>query len=135
MRGGTIIVDGNAGNEIGLLMQEGVIAIGGQAGDMIGFNMTGGTVLVLGNAGIRPGAGMHGGTIALFGPNAAARVAELSVRPQRRSRKSWLPFCKNCKAKRRDHSKQRSRPKWTVYIGDQIADGTGEILTVAPLGL
>ena len=67
MRGGTIIVDGNAGNEIGLSMQKGIIAIGGQAGDMIGFNMAGGTILVLGNAGIRPGAGMRGGPIALLG--------------------------------------------------------------------
>lgn len=69
MTAGTILVDGNAGNEIGLTMRRGLIAIGGNAGDVIGFNMIAGTILVFGDSGIRHGAGMRRGTIGLFGPN------------------------------------------------------------------
>jgi formylmethanofuran dehydrogenase subunit C len=68
MTGGTIIIDGDAGNEIGHTMRRGMIAIGGTAGDMLAFNIIAGTVLVFGPCGIRPGAGMRRGTLALFGP-------------------------------------------------------------------
>jgi formylmethanofuran dehydrogenase subunit C len=126
MRGGTIVVDGNAGNEIGLLMKEGVIAIGGQAGDLIGFNMTGGAVVVLGNAGIRPGAGMHGGTIALFGPappsvlssfrfDRIAKPEALADILQKLPNDVEQPFEAVLSA------------EIAVYIGDRVADGTGEI--------
>jgi formylmethanofuran dehydrogenase subunit C len=69
MTGGTILIDGDAGNEIGHTMRRGTIAIGGAAGDMLAFNMIAGTVLVFGECGIRPGAGMRRGTLGLFGPN------------------------------------------------------------------
>ena len=67
MTGGTLLVEGNAGNEIGLCMRRGLIAVGGSAGDMVGFNMIAGTVAVFGECGIRPGAGMRRGTLALLG--------------------------------------------------------------------
>ncbi len=126
MRGGTIIVDGNAGNEIGLLMKAGVIAIGGQAGDMIGFNMTGGTVLVLGNAGIRAGAGMRGGTIALFGPIPPPVLP--SFRFDRMSKPDKLgPVVHHLYGKAAQPFEAARSAETDVYIGDQIADGVGEI--------
>ena len=67
MTGGEILVDGNAGNEIGHTMRRGLIAIGGKSGDATGFSMIAGTVLLLGETGIRLGAGMRRGTIALLG--------------------------------------------------------------------
>jgi formylmethanofuran dehydrogenase subunit C len=131
MRGGTIIVDGNAGNEIGHSMRNGVIAIGGQAGNMIGFNMTGGTVLVLGDAGIRAGAGMHGGTIALFGPtrpsllpsfrfDRTGKPDELVTNLREFLGKAAQPFAKVLS------------DELEVYVGDQIAEGTGEIYMRPP---
>ena len=51
MTGGEILIDGNAGNEIGHTMRRGLIAIKGDAGDGVGFNMIAGTILVL----VRPG--------------------------------------------------------------------------------
>ena len=62
-----MLVDGNAGNAIGLTMRRGLIAIGGSAGDLTGFNMIAGTILVCGDCGIRPGAGMRRGMLGLFG--------------------------------------------------------------------
>src|SRR5690606_3639003 len=67
MTGGIILVEGNAGNEIGHTMRRGTIAVRGDCGDAPGFNMLAGTILVFGECGIRPGAGMRRGTIALLG--------------------------------------------------------------------
>jgi formylmethanofuran dehydrogenase subunit C len=126
MKGGTIIVDGDAGNEIGLSMQQGIIAIGGEAGDMIGFNMTDGTLLVLGNAGIRPGAGMHGGTIALLGPTPSPILP--SFRHDRITQPEKLALMLDDLRKKGLRTSESSLPSEVdVYIGDLVAEGTGEI--------
>jgi formylmethanofuran dehydrogenase subunit C len=67
MTGGEIMIEGDAGNEVGHALRRGLIAVRGKAGDGLGFNMIAGTILVFGQAGIRPGAGMRRGTIGLFG--------------------------------------------------------------------
>jgi formylmethanofuran dehydrogenase subunit C len=66
MTGGTILVDGDGGNEIGHTMRRGLVAVAGQAGDLAGFNILAGTILLFGPCGIRHGAGMRRGTIGLF---------------------------------------------------------------------
>lgn len=66
MRGGTILVRGKTGNEVGHTMRRGMIAVG-SVGDLTGFNMLAGSILVFGECGIRHGAGMHRGTIAFLG--------------------------------------------------------------------
>jgi formylmethanofuran dehydrogenase subunit C len=70
MTGGEILIDGDAGNEIGHTLRRGLIAVGGKAGEGSGFNMIAGSILIFGRAGIRPGAGMRRGTIGLFGSEA-----------------------------------------------------------------
>ena len=66
MTNGEILINGNAGNEIGNGMRRGLIAIGGRSGDAAGVNMIAGSVLLFGEPGIRPGAGMRRGTIGFF---------------------------------------------------------------------
>ena len=66
MTGGTILVRGTTGGEIGHTMRRGLIACGG-CGDFAGINMIAGTILVFGACGARPGAGMRRGTLGLFG--------------------------------------------------------------------
>src|SRR5436309_1830183 len=61
MRGGAILVTGNAGNETGCAMRRGVIAVGGKAGDFTGVMMIAGTIVVLGELGIRTAAAMKRG--------------------------------------------------------------------------
>ena len=68
MTKGTILIGGDAGNEIGHTLRRGLIAIGGNMGDLAGFNMLAGTILLFGETGIRHGAGMKRGTIGFFGP-------------------------------------------------------------------
>jgi formylmethanofuran dehydrogenase subunit C len=67
MTKGTILIGGDAGNEVGHTLRRGLIAIGGNAGDLAGFNMLAGTILLFGDSGIRHGAGMRRGTIAFLG--------------------------------------------------------------------
>jgi formylmethanofuran dehydrogenase subunit C len=126
MTGGTILVNGNAGNEIGLSMQQGVIAIGGEAGDMLGFNMTDGTVLVLGNCGIRPGAGMRGGTLGLFGPIPPPMLPSFRL-DRTCSPEGLITLARELRDKglRMDDSLLPTEVE--VYVGDVVADGTGEI--------
>jgi formylmethanofuran dehydrogenase subunit C len=138
MNGGTILVDGNAGNEIGLSMQKGTIAIGGTAGDMIGFNMTEGTILVVGDAGIRAGAGMRGGMIAMLGPTPSPmlpsfrfdRTSSTGVAGSQESKVAPCPpyaILRQLREKglRLDDSKLPESVD--VYVGDLVADGSGEI--------
>jgi formylmethanofuran dehydrogenase subunit C len=126
MTGGTILVDGNAGNEIGLSMQKGTIAIGGGAGDMIGFNMTDGTILVIGDAGIRAGAGMHGGAIAMLGPTPPPVLP--SFRFHRRGGIDKLA-AQLCELRERGLRVDEARlpTEADVYVGDLVADGSGEM--------
>jgi formylmethanofuran dehydrogenase subunit C len=66
MTGGTILIRGPVGNELGHTMRRGLIAVGA-AGDLAGFNMLAGTIAVFGPSGIRHGAGMRRGTLAFLG--------------------------------------------------------------------
>jgi formylmethanofuran dehydrogenase subunit C len=126
MMGGTILVAGDAGNEIGLSMQQGTIAIGGAAGDMLGFNMTDGTVFVLGDCGIRAGAGMHGGTIALLGPTPPPVLP--SFRFDRTTNPAKLVLTlRDLNDAGLQFDAARLPAETDVYVGDQVADGNGEI--------
>ncbi len=126
MTGGTILVDGGAGNEIGLSMAAGTIAIGGSAGDMLGFNMLDGTVLVLGDCGIRVGAGMRAGTIGLFGPTPPPVLPSFRFDRTTQPEKIALMLGELCdKGLRMDESLLPAEVD--VYVGDLVAEGTGEI--------
>ena len=63
MRDGTIIIDGNAGLEVGMRMKRGIIAVGGSLKDFTGLQMKGGTIIVGRGAELRTGAWMVRGTI------------------------------------------------------------------------
>lgn len=67
MTNGTILINGDVGNEAGASLRRGTLAVRGSCGDGLGFNMIAGSILVFGSCGARPGAGMRRGTLALFG--------------------------------------------------------------------
>ena len=66
MNRGVIIVQGNAGNEVGSTMRRGLIAVTGDTGDFAGAFMIAGSIGVFGKLGIRAGAGLLRGTIVAF---------------------------------------------------------------------
>ena len=66
MNRGMIVVEGNAGNEVGAVMRRGLIVIKGNVGDFAGAFMIAGSIIIFGKPGIRAGAGMLRGTIVTF---------------------------------------------------------------------
>ena len=66
MNRGLIIVDGDAGNEVGAVMRRGLIVVMGSVGDFAGAFMIAGSIVIFGRPGIRAGAGMRRGTIIAF---------------------------------------------------------------------
>jgi formylmethanofuran dehydrogenase subunit C len=68
MQGGTILIEGDAGIEVGMRMRRGLISIGGRVGDFAGLQMKGGTLILFGKVGLRAGAWMSRGTIVAFEP-------------------------------------------------------------------
>ena len=127
MTGGTILIDGDVGNEVGLTMRRGMIAVGGRAGDVLGFNMIAGTVLVFGECGIRPGAGMRRGTLGLLGPNPPSMLP--SFRYACTARPQVLSVMFN---ELRGHGfaidDELVAAECKVFNGDLVALGRGEIL-------
>lgn len=68
MNRGTILIEGDAGMEIGMRMKRGIIAVKGRVKDFSGLQMNGGTIFLLGGAEIRTGAWMNRGTIVSMKP-------------------------------------------------------------------
>jgi formylmethanofuran dehydrogenase subunit C len=69
MTGGCILVEGDAGTEVGVFMRRGMIVVKGDLGPLAGAHMNGGTIFVFGRASRRMGveAQGNGGFIACLG--------------------------------------------------------------------
>lgn len=67
MSGGTIVIHGNAGNELGYYMQKGIIKVHGNVGQFTGVHMKNGIIVIYGNTEGRNGAEMIGGKIVVCG--------------------------------------------------------------------
>src|SRR5918992_563995 len=68
MRGGEIVVAGDAGAQAGAGLRRGLIAVAGRVGDAAGLRMLAGTIVALGGLGPRAGAGMRRGSIVTMAP-------------------------------------------------------------------
>ena len=68
MSGGTILVEGSAGIEIGMRMKRGLIAVRGPVRDFAGLQMKGGTIVLMSGAEQRTGAWIQRGTIISLKP-------------------------------------------------------------------
>ena len=127
MRNGTILIDGDVGNEIGHTMRRGMIAIGGSCGDMAAFNMIAGNVFVFGGAGIRPGAGMRRGTLGFFGDEPPQLL------PTFRRASSFDPLFlrmafKELRGLGFSVNEQLAAAEFELFHGDFIEEGRGEII-------
>lgn len=67
MKGGTIIIHGDAGAEVGLGMRGGTVIVDGSCDIMPGLDMSGGTILIKGDCVGKAGARMTGGRIVIVG--------------------------------------------------------------------
>lgn len=127
MTKGTILIGGDAGNEIGHTLRRGLIAIGGNAGDLAGFNMLAGTILLFGDSGIRHGAGMRRGTIAFLGDNKPPMLPSFR-RACRFEPDALKLIARYLKSRGFAAPIERLMSPYELYNGDLIEGGRGEIL-------
>lgn len=130
MTGGTILIQGDVGNEIGHTMRRGLLAVRGNCGDLAGFNMLAGTLLVFGECGIRNGAGMRRGTIGLLGEKKPEMLPTFVG--GNRCRPVTIRLLWNELNRLGFEVPDRlSDCDFSVYHGDMLEGGRGEILTAA----
>ena len=124
MRGGLVIVKGNAGDRVGDQMRRGIILIEGNAGQYCASRMLAGTIGVLGKVGEYLGFGMRRGTLLLTQtPKLHATIQDCGTHT--------LPFLSLMfKAFADLPTKFAALNKNRVqsYAGDLGNDGKGEIL-------
>jgi formylmethanofuran dehydrogenase subunit C len=127
MTKGTILIGGDAGNEIGHSMRRGLIAIGGNIGDLAGINMLAGNIFLFGDSGIRHGAAMKRGTIAFLGKSAPPLLP--TFRRACRYRPEILPLMFR-HLRRLDFAVNEDLLTCTydLYNGDFLTGGRGEFL-------
>jgi formylmethanofuran dehydrogenase subunit C len=79
MRGGTLIVGGNAGARFGDRMRRGSALVFGDAGDFLASRMVAGTIALAGRAGAHAGYGMRRGSVVFAGPAPGASPTFVSA--------------------------------------------------------
>ena len=129
MRGGKVIVMGNAGNYLGggyrgekCGMRGGEIEVRGNAGAYLGEHLCGGSIRILGNAGDFPGAANQGGTIFIGGstylPGAEMSKGTITVKGEAKVLPSFL----------KTEIVQVDGLAFQKYTGDNVDNGKGELL-------
>ena len=132
MRGGSIIVEGNAGNYAGAGyrgercgMRGGEIEIRGNAGAYLGEHLCGGNIRVAGSAGGFPGAANQGGTIFIGGschlPGAEMTKGAIIVN----GKAKVLPGYQKLEIV------TIGGEKYQKYAGDLVENGKGELFIQA----
>ena len=128
MRGGAILVEGAAGNEVGCVMRRGLIAVGA-AGDFAGVMMLAGSIFVLGRLGIRPGAGMKRGTLVTVARDGDGPRLLPTFRFDCEYRPPWLPlYARRLRALGFAMPDGLAGTACRRYSGDFTELGKGEIL-------
>lgn len=132
MMGGTILIGGGAGLEVGMRMRRGIIAVGGPVRDFAGLQMKGGTIILGSGAEIRTGAWMLRGTIVSLKP--------ISLLP------TFSYACQHNPTFLRIYAKhlrelgvnvpcEEREGVYLRYSGDSSVPGKGEIFVWQPRGL
>ena len=127
MTKGTILIGGDAGNEIGHSLRRGLIAIGGNVGDLAGFNMLAGTILLFGESGIRHGAGMKRGTIGFLGSQRPPLLPTFRLACRCQPDVLTL-FLRELQQREFAVAEELFTSSYDLYNGDLLEGGRGEIL-------
>ena len=129
MRGGEILVHGDAGEETGAGLRRGLIAVAGRVGPATGLSALAGTIVVLGALGAHPGAGMRRASIVAM--TAAKLLPTYALACTYRP-----PFLRLCLRRLRDLglpvSEEQIEGRYTRWSGDGVALRRGEILFLEP---
>ena len=129
MRGGEILVHGDAGDEAGAGLRRGLIAVAGSAGRAAGLRALAGTIVALGALGAYPGASMRRASIvAMTSANPLPTYARAcTYRP---------PFLRLCLRRLRALglavTDEQIEGRYARWSGDGLELGRGEILILEP---
>ncbi len=129
MRGGTIVIDGSTGLEVGMRMKKGTIVIGDTAKDFAGLQMKGGNIVLLAGAELRTGAWMIRGTIISLKPIAMLPTFRLARSYNPEFLRLYARFLSGlgitlpCAA---------DEGRYDLYSGDVSVPGKGEIFVWQP---
>lgn len=129
MRGGTLIVNGNAGARLGDQMRRGTILVDGNVGDYFASNMIAGTIAIAGQYGLHGAYAMRHGTVILLQPPQTMSATWVDVGQHQ------LPFLKLLfKAWQGLPSRfaEMTSIRAQRWMGDLASDGKGEILFLHP---
>lgn len=126
MRGGTVIVKGNAGDRVGDQMRRGLILIEGNTGDYCGSRMIAGTIGVWGKVGTYTAFNMHRGTLLLRNtPTLHATVQDCGTHT--------LPYLSLLFKSFKKYStpfNQLTSQRVQRFVGDAAYKGNGEVLVL-----
>ena len=123
MNGGSIIINGKAGNFLGLRMRRGIIFVGGDVGTNCCNNMIAGTVILKKSFGNQLGLGMKRGSIILFRKKSKC----VNFVDAGKSRSLFLSLLNNYFLKVYSLKLFSNKDKFKRLIGDIKMDGMGEI--------
>jgi len=124
MRGGTVIIKGNAGDRVGDQMRRGLILIEGNVGDYCGSRMVAGTIGVLGSVGAYTAFNMHRGTLLLKNqPTLHATVQNCGTHTL-----PYLSLLFKSFKKYNTQFSQLSSQRVQRFVGDAAYKGNGEVL-------
>ncbi len=127
MTGGTLLIGGAAGRELGTRLRRGLIAVGGAVGPFAGFEMLAGTLLVFGRCQPNVGAGMKRGTIGLLGDQSPELLP--TFRHACRFEPAVLGLlAARLKALSFAAATQRLTASCDLFNGDLLFGGRGEVL-------
>ncbi|HSN32413.1 MAG TPA: formylmethanofuran dehydrogenase subunit C [Ideonella sp.] len=129
MRGGRLVVRGNAGRRFGDRMRRGTALVFGDAGDFLASRMVAGTIALAGRAGAHVGYGMRRGSVVFAGapPQAIAAtfvpaVADAGV--------FWQLLARDLQAFGGAFDALARRRIAARHLGDLAAAGKGELIVV-----
>lgn len=126
MSGGTLIIQGDAGSEVGRGMRRGTILVGGSCQGGLGYDMLAGSIVVAGTCGPHPGAGMRRGTLVLLG---ATPPLLPSFRRGGLHRPELMPLVfRSIQRHGGRLDPDLARANYEYFHGDMLSLGRGEIL-------
>ena len=127
MRGGLIVIKGNAGARVGDTMRRGTILVEGNVSDYCGSRMIAGTIAVMGTTGKHLGYAMNRGTLLLW---ESLEKPQSFVSCGALTSSSFLPLLfrsfRKLDSKFADPDMEFHRV--ALYSGDMSALGRGEIM-------
>jgi len=129
MRGGEIVVHGDAGEQAGAGLRRGLVAVAGRTGAGAGLNALAGTIVAFGALGAHAGAGMRRASIVALGEVALlpTYVRACTYRP---------PFLRLCLRRLRalglPVTDEQLEGEYTRWSGDTLELRRGEILILEP---